>query len=463
MQRRSPVETSTVTKTGGNSGREDERTSHHLMVAFRGDRLLGPFARVTLPRGVALELGRGAYHLPDGEATATWRLSIPDARMSSSHARIVNHEDVWWLEDVGSKNGTLVNSLQVTRRSLRDGDLIEAGDTFLIHREVAHEPGGRAPRTGIAEYAAGPPSALTTLSPVLDERLVELALVAPTSRGVLIIGETGTGKELTARAIHDASGRSGPFVAVNCAAIPATLVESAFFGVKRGAYSGATEDRDGWIRAAHGGTLFLDEVAELSEPSQAALLRAIQEREVVPVGGTRPLGVDVRFIAATNQDLRKRIAAGTFREDLYARLAAHIVRLPRLQHRREDMGLLAASTLVTTGRACSGIQRDAVRALFSYTWPRNIRELDNAIASALVLASGNDIGLGDLPDAVRPPRSPRHASIDIADDDLLERTLRDLYRKHAGNISAVARELGRARMQLQRWNKRFGIDPAVFR
>jgi DNA-binding NtrC family response regulator len=197
-------------------------------------------------------------------------------------------------------------------------------------------------------------------------------------------------------------------VPVNCGAIVRTLIESELFGTRKGAFSGATEERTGLVRSADGGTLFLDEIAELPEPSQVALLRVLQERAVMPVGGTRAVPIDLRVVAATHQDLAARVANGQFRADLHARLAGHVTRLPRLRDRVEDIGLLVAELLPRLAGERAGritFARAAGRALLTYDWPYNVRELEQALNTALAITPDNEIGLAHLPERVRESQS----------------------------------------------------------
>lgn len=233
-----------------------------------------------------------------------------------------------------------------------------------------------------------------------------LARVARADSTVLISGETGTGKELAARAIHRDSTRArGPFVAINCAALTETLLESELFGHERGAFTGAVAQKRGRLELADCGTLFLDEVGELPPTMQAKLLRVLQEREFERVGGTRPVKVDVRLISATNRSLIDEVRAGHFREDLYFRLNVVTVALPPLRDRRADIPLLASHFLnrcaSTTGRPIIGISAAAISCLKAYRWPGNVRELENAIEHAVVLGSTQEILPDDLPEAVR--------------------------------------------------------------
>jgi two-component system response regulator PilR (NtrC family) len=226
--------------------------------------------------------------------------------------------------------------------------------------------------------------------------------IAPARTSVLLIGESGTGKELAARAVHELSPRADrPFVAVNCGAIPETLIESELFGHVRGSFTGANTDKQGLFEAAHGGTLLLDEVAELPVAMQVKLLRVLQERKVKPVGGVNEREVDVRIVAATNRDLETEVEKGTFRQDLFYRLNVIQLRLPPLRDRREDIPLLADHFIrkfsAEHGRPVTGIDPDAMSALMGYHFPGNVRELENLMERAVTLAAGERVSSDALP------------------------------------------------------------------
>jgi DNA-binding NtrC family response regulator len=242
-------------------------------------------------------------------------------------------------------------------------------------------------------------------SAVMQELFRSIERVAQARASVLIQGESGTGKELVARALHDLSPRSdGPFVAVNCAAIPDTLLESELFGHERGAFTDAREQRIGRFEAATGGTLFLDEIGEIAPAVQAKLLRALQERTIERLGSTEPIEVDARIVAATNRDLEASIAAGTFRSDLYYRINVVPLALPPLRARREDIPLLVENVLLRveqeSARPIEGLSAEAWEVLAQHSWPGNVRELENAIERAATLADGPVLEPADLPDAV---------------------------------------------------------------
>ena len=298
------------------------------------------------------------------------------------------------------------------------------------------------------------PEALRTLSPALDQEFDVLRKVARSPIPVLVLGESGTGKEGMANVVHTLSGRDGPLLALNCGAIPATLVESELFGSRRGAFSGA-EDRLGLIRSAERGTLFLDEVAELPVPSQSALLRVLQEKQLLPLGANRAIPVDVRVVAATNRPVADLVQEGKLRHDLYARLRGYELRLPPLRERIEDLGLLVAALI--TRHDGSGaprtLSRTAAWALFAHTWPLNIRELEQCLAAAVAVA-GAEIGVEHLPQSVRDAAaSPQPASAHEREQ------LVAIIQRHRGNLSAVARELATSRSQLYRLLTRHSIRP----
>ncbi len=234
--------------------------------------------------------------------------------------------------------------------------------------------------------------------------------VAPTDSTVLILGESGTGKEVMARYIHSLSGRSdGPFLSINCGALPESLLESELFGHVKGSFTGAMRDKEGLFTAARGGTFFLDEIAEMTPATQVKLLRVLQEREALPVGGTEPIPVDVRVVAATNQDLESAMRTGAFRSDLYYRLNVIALSMPPLRERREDVPVLAEGFLArAAGERNEEVKRlsdDALDAIGRYDWPGNVRELENALEHAMAITRGDLIQARSLPDRVTaPPR-----------------------------------------------------------
>jgi transcriptional regulator of acetoin/glycerol metabolism len=411
----------------------------------------------------AVALGRGPERRAERSGTEL-TIRVPDKWMSSRHARIEPSFGRWVLTDTESKNGTIVDGHTTKRAVLTDGSLIELGHTlFIFFERMSIE----AEAPGILELTPNEgPLGFTTLMPGWAGELQRLRQIASSEIPMLIEGESGSGKEVLARAIHGQSGRGGAFVPVNCGALPDNLVESELFGYKRGAFSGAQQDHDGLVRAANGGTLFLDEIGDLPPSSQAALLRVLQEREVMPVGGTRAVPIDLRVVAATHRDLDDMVAEGSFRHDLFARLAGFRVTVPTLADRRTDLGILIGAL---HGRMFPpdhpGFDIDAARLLLRYPWPLNVRELEQALATAQVLAGNEAIRAEHLPDTVRtgrPPGAPRPLVLNENDQKVRDQVVAAL-REHQGNVSAVARALDKDRKQIQRWIKRFGLDPGSYR
>jgi DNA-binding NtrC family response regulator len=290
-----------------------------------------------------------------------------------------------------------------------------------------------------------------------------IGMLADSNATVLISGETGTGKELVARAIHDHGHRGGkPFVAVNCAAIPAELLESELFGHVRGAFTGAVTDRKGAFREAEQGTLFLDEIGDMNIAMQAKILRALQERVVTPVGG-KPVPVEVRVIAATHRDLKQRVGDRTFREDLFYRLNVVPIHLPALRERIADIVPLAEHFLAQAG-AAKRLAPDAAARLIRHTWPGNVRELKNAMERAAVLVRGNVVTAADL-DFIDEARPATEAAVEWPDEDLPSATarleqmlIRRALAKTDGNRAEAARRLGIHRQLLYSKMKRYGLD-----
>jgi len=363
----------TLTEGDSRMARRAPGTQPCLFRVLMCERLAEPPSRHALGHVVSVEIGRSAERT-QARVERRLTLGIPDPRASGRHALVSRVLDGWMIEDAGSRNGTSVNGARVERAVLHDGDLIEIGRTFFVFRD--EQPVGHGPPD--ADAAAALPG-LATLLPSLAEAYDGLVEVARARLPVLVQGESGTGKELVARAVHALAGKSGDFVAVNCGALPATLVESELFGAQKGAFSGADRDRPGLVRAANGGTLFLDEIGELPHAAQVALLRVLQEREVTPVGGTRPVRVDFGLVTATHRDLPAQIAAGRFRADLFARIAGHRIAVPPLRERREDLGLLVAALLGRAGRGELTLSVDAARALLG------LRSLPSASATRVTL------------------------------------------------------------------------------
>jgi len=472
--------TSTLSRSEARAAQQARPSPRALLsLALHCERPLEPPWCFALDGLDEVVLGRGperAFRLEESGARRRLEIRAPDARMSSRHARLVRDLGRWVLEDAGSKNGVVVDGVFQTRALLspETAHLLEMGHTFFVFssRLAATAP----PLHQAADVRPLPEvSGLSTFVPRLSDELDALRRVAGSQVPVLLTGETGTGKDVVARAVHACSGRNGPFVPLNCGALSASLAESELFGHRRGAFTGAVEDRPGLVRAASQGTLFLDEVGDLPPPLQAALLRVLQDGEVLPIGAERPVRVDVRVVSATNRDLAAQVERGQFRRDLYARLAGLQVLLPPLRERTEDVGILIAALLpkVAADPARIGFSPEAARALFQHRWPMNVRELERALEVASVLAQGGRVERSQLPAALRgeardapapagAPRTPRPRAL-TAGDIARREELSRLLREHRGNISAVARAMGVARMQIHRYLRRYQIDLARFR
>ncbi len=403
-----------------------------------------------------------------------------DSRTSRQHCTFVRDERSRRVRVINrSQNGTWLNDQKVEDAVLQDGDVVRVGDTFFVFRlmpDVARDAkierlAGRAPSIGAVRAL--------------------IQAVGPTGASCVLLGETGAGKEVVARSIHEASGRTGPFVAVNCAAIPETLAESQLFGHKAGSFTGARGDHPGFFRQAEGGTLFLDEVGELVPALQPKLLRVLDEHIVTPVGSTSGTPVDVRVIAATNRDLATEVEKGTFRADLFARLAELTVFIPPLRSRREDILVLLQTAL---GPDPQQVTPRLVHALLLYMWPFNVRELFKVATELKVKGAGQpllDLDLlegrltkkapvegspGFAPTTMHHPgggvvsqpqqASPMPAPPKTKAEDLPVPTKEELERllqAHRGRVADVARATGRSRTQVYRWLEQHGLSIDTFR
>jgi DNA-binding NtrC family response regulator len=314
--------------------------------------------------------------------------------------------------------------------------------------------------------------ALVGVSRAMQELYRQIERVAPSTAAVLIRGETGTGKELIAREIHRLGERAvGPFVAVNCAAIPETLIERELFGHVKGAFTGADTNRAGFFERASHGTLFLDEIGDMPLAAQAKILRALQERVVSPLGSGQAIAVDIRVVTATLQDLEEAIAAGRFRRDLYYRIRGVELTVPPLRHRREDIIPLAnyfLDRLSAKGVAVPRLAPGAVERLLTYAWPGNVRELENVMEAASVMLVGPELRASDFPSCVALGERSTDGFRDLMDLPLTEakdRLVENLERamiqaaldRHGGNVSAAARQLGIHRQSLQQKLDQLGI------
>jgi sigma-54 dependent transcriptional regulator, acetoin dehydrogenase operon transcriptional activator AcoR len=421
-------------------------------------------------------------------------ICVPEQAVSRQHARIYSKDSRWMLQDLGSRNGTMVDGSYVGEVELEPNHEIRVGDAMFkfidsgaekcVAYRIDGNVSGERKAKAFTELVGGAQ---------MDQIAADIERIAPTELSAVVLGETGTGKEVVARGIHRFSGRKGSLQAINCAAIPHNLLESELFGYRRGAFSGADRDKPGLIKLADNGTLFLDEIGDMPLDAQAKLLRVLQSREVFPLGATTPELVDIRVVCATHRDLYQYVKEGKFRGDLLARLNEHVVRLPPLRERKEDIFLLANSFCARYGRPEMSFTFSFLVALFHYDWPFNVRELESCIKRGVALTDGGELDTMHLPDAIAehmkgygdrqrvslPSHLPAAPAYEAPPNSIgpggtptappprrgppTEEELRSLLERHKGNIAAVGRELGKERMQVHRWLKRYNIDLSAYR
>lgn len=471
-----PHEDKTQTLRGGDGSRSN------ASVAWRLSLVYPPPACAIIPLAQSpLVIGRA----PEGDHVHT----VVRQTISRSHLVLERRGAVWQVQDLGSRNGTWVDRMPIGSApyTLVDGSVLRFGDVVAVCERVVGELRESA---GVA-LTAIPGCAV----PIVHLRSrIETAAADPSP--ILIIGETGTGKELTAAEIHRLSQRRGPFVTLSCAELSPTVIESQLFGHDKGAFTGASASHRGLFRAADGGTLFLDEIGELPLDLQPKLLRAIQTGEIRALGSTSPAHVDVRLVSATNRDLRSEVESGTFRRDLYARLSLHEVRIPALRERRRDIydwvSILARQWALRRSRPPPVLDftAEAVEVLLTYPWPENLRGLDRLVHGLAPTATSTPFGVPDLPTWVReatpesadPPRSPSHASSSPSQSGQAPRPfgaeasprpfgaeggarsaipdraeLLDALERHGWVVQAVAKAFGRDRRQIYRWMTNYDI------
>ena len=400
-------------------------------------------------------------------------VALDDSAASRRQSIVRADEDGWVVSDLGSANGTFHNGSRVLAPArLKSGDQITVGSTCIrfVGESAPEQPvrNEGEPETvlRLGGHAVG---VLLGSSPGMEElfHLIQKAAASPLP--TLIEGETGTGKELVARAIHEASrSGKGPFLPVNCAAVPENLLESELFGHRRGSFTGATGDHEGLFEAAQGGTVFLDEIGEMPLAMQPKVLRVLQEGEVTRIGEIRSRKVDFRLVAATNRDLLQEVERGTFRGDLFYRISAFPIRIPALRERRDDVPLLVEHLVqraaVQCGKPVAGVSAAALAALCAYDWPGNVRELAHALERSVALARDSVLDVEDLPAVIRGARSQPVA--DLAADlptleQLKHRYIQHVVELHGGNVSRAAAVLGIERRSLYRMLRRYGIAHRV--
>ncbi|MCA9522474.1 MAG: sigma 54-interacting transcriptional regulator [Myxococcales bacterium] len=422
---------------------------------------------------------------------------LADGRISRRHAELTVQGMRLELRDLSSSNGTTLNGQPIRSATLVLGDVIGVGDTFIAVSQDTGEPRQREGGPLLGDSAA-----MTALRR-------EIAEVASCAATVLVLGETGAGKDLVAREIHRQSRRSGEYLAVNCAALPEALLESELFGHLKGAFSGAETSKIGLFEAANRGTIFLDEIGDMAPTLQTRLLRVLQNREIRPVGATRAKPIDVRVVAATNCDMVEAVIAKRFRADLYSRLSEWVLKLPPLRERREDIPALTRAFAPDRIRQLSS---DLVAAFLAHTWPFNVRELQSLVALAAIESERATLQLGPrvldrllehqqiadanpstrvregstrVPLVVAPPSSEATgAPLDLAPpsseatrldapaDEAIPATvsappteaeLRALLSHFHGNVYKISAHIGKHRYQVYRWARNLGIDVAAYR
>lgn len=411
------------------------------------------------PRLQALGLGSDGLELGRGRIGD---IALEDARMSRRHARVRREGESWVVQDLDSRNGSACDCAPFrgelrseTARVLRCGDSV-----FLLCRDVR-------PFLGLSVQVEDG----VVIGPTLANVWRQIDSAASAGDTLHITGETGSGKELAARRFHDkGAGAKGPFVAVNCASIPSQLAERLLFGARKGAYSGADQDVDGHVQAAHQGTLFLDELAELDLQVQAKLLRVLETREVLALGAARGKPVSFSLVSATHFNLRERVDDARFRRDLYFRVARPGVALPALRERLEDVAWIAREVLKPLGKTAHA---SLIEALLVRPWPGNVRELalelkeaarvagladsEHVEAEHLAVEAGLALGAAKAEGAVlHAPAVPvrtRAANVDAPPREVIEAALAE----QAGNVSRAARALGVHRTQLRRWMQRYQL------
>lgn len=406
-------------------------------------------------------LGRVAARMPD--------VVVTDLRMEGMDGmalfRQLRERDPTLPVIILTAHGTIPEAVAATREGAF-GFLTKPFDSAELLETIAEASGGeRADSRASGDWR----ERIITRSHTMEKLLSELELVAESDASVLILGESGSGKEVIARAIHRASPRhEGPFVAINCAAVPAELLESELFGYRKGAFTGADSDREGLFVQARGGTLLLDEIGDMPAAFQAKLLRALQEKCVRPVGGAEEIAIDVRVVSATHRDLEQAIRDGDFREDLFYRLNVVQLDIPPLRERPEDIVPLAEHFLAElqsdrpAAERIQGFSREALRVLLGHDWPGNVRQLANVVEHASVLCRKGPVPAALIERALRRESTqvqPLAEARDAFERDYLVR----IMRMAGGNVSEAARLAGRNRTEFYRLLGRHQLEPADFK
>ncbi len=431
------------TKPEEHSRGASDRRSVLLVASLSGRR------EVALPATGRLTIGRGRADVLTGDPL----LALPDELLSRRHLQVACGERGHVVEDLGSRNGTYLDGRRLAEPGrLRAGSLLFFGGQIALVREV-----GAAEQGALRDEAAAPFGPVPTFSPTLASTFARLRRLARTDAEILLIGETGVGKEVCARAVHRASGRRGQFVAINCASLPAALVESELFGYAAGAHSTARVAKPGLVEAAEGGTLLLDEIGDMPADLQAKIFRFLQDRTISPLGSLKQRKVDVRIIAATTH-IDGHEGRAPMRRDLLARLGADPIVVAPLRDRPEDIpGLLAHFA----AGALDQVEPAALRALCLYSWPLNVRELEKTTRNAIALCEDRHLRLEHLPSGIRAvlDRGPLITARRRAPRAAPERAeLEHLLTEHDGNVAEVARVLDRKWNTVWRWIVKLGLS-----
>ncbi len=449
---------------------EERDLQPHTLVVESRTTLKVRKCRLTVTAGI----GAGAVLVSEKERLRIGKdfdndLVLGDRTVSRRHAEIVFTEKGYLLTDLDSTNGTFLDGRRVERAFLAPNTVIQLGDTSVVSFSPVEE------EIPIEADSEGFFAGMVGRSLKMRQIFGLLKKIAPMDVSVIIQGETGTGKELAARAIHDYSPRRDkPFVVLDCGAIPPSLIESELFGHEKGAFTGAVASRAGAFERANGGTIFLDELGELRLDLQPKLLRVLENRELRRVGGNQTIPIDVRVIAATNRDLAREVQEENFREDLFFRLSVIHVQLPPLRQRRDDIPHLIRHVLaqpeVVEKHGVKTVAPAAMGLLTAYGWPGNVRELVNVLSHVLTFSDGPEIDLPALPQRLQAgdlPPGPlpfnEHLAFKEAKELLLETFEREylttLLARCEGNLSRAARESGLHRKTIERLVKKYALDP----
>ncbi len=440
-----PDITQTATQRVSRSG---EGHAMGLVVVHHPDpRFLGTTA--VLPGRGGMLLGRDCEAFPPG--------ALADARVSRRHCELRRSGQSVLVQDLESRNGTFVNGQAVGEAEIGAGDVLAVGRTLMLLEPLSEQRLSR------------PHPRLVGQSAALGQALAMIDRVAELDLPVLVLGETGVGKELLCREVHHRSGRQGKALTVNCATLPDELVQSELFGHLRGAFSGADKSRRGLAESAQGGTLILDEIGEASPALQVNLLRLLQEGEVRPVGSDHTSQLDLRFVAATNRPLADAVRTGDFREDLYARLNRCVVRMPPLRERREDILPLARHFAARLAKEPVSLSSELAEAICVCDWPGNARSLQALVERAVIEHQGEaalplpDWWAEELGHLARADEGTTTSSPPSARARPSQKEVEQCLAKHGGHVTRTAQELGVSRNTLYRWLKTWGLRPEDLR